>query len=220
MLCTLIDNDIRYHVDSRGAAVSFCQVRRPVGEELRLVLRTFSSISLRWDVLVKCEKFASVVCVAVRNKPKIRKNNWDSKVFFCFHQARKSKQRGKKLRPIHILQMGDRRHITAKIFFLHENRFHARLHPQFTCMIFIYSQLFLHHFTGVFGTNIMNISQLAWLLSWWSVGQAWIFFFLRPYFHYYSNSVHYCEDRRNQSSGKCTDSPTNQFSNTFMINLF
>ena len=87
------------------------------------------------------------------------------KFFFCFHQARKSKQRGKKLRPIHILQMGDRRHITAKIFFLHENRFHARLHPQFTCMIFIYSQLFLHHFTGVFGTNIMNISQLAWLLS-------------------------------------------------------
>ena len=78
----------------------------------------------------------------------------------------------------------------------------------------------IHIFTGVFGTNIMNISQLAWLLSWWSVGQAWIFFFLRPYFHYYSNSVHYCEDRRNQSSGKCTDSPTNQFSNTFMINLF
>ena len=122
VLCTLIDNDIRYYVDSRGAAVSFCQVRRPVGEKLLLVLRTFSSISLRWEVLVKCEKFASVVCVAVRNKPNIRKNNWDSKVFFCFHQARKSKQRGKKLRPIHILQMGDRRHITAKIFFLHENR--------------------------------------------------------------------------------------------------
>ena len=166
MLCTLIDNDIRYHVDSRGAAVSFCQVRRPVGEELRLVLRTFSSISLRWEVLVKCEKFTSVVCVAVRNKPKIRMNNWDSNFFFCFHQARKSKQRGKKLRSIHILQVGDRRHVTSKIFFLHEDRFHSGLHPQFTCMTFIYSQLSTHYFTGLFGTNIMNISQLAWLLSW------------------------------------------------------
>ena len=62
---------------------------------MRLVLRTFSSISLRWEVLVKCEKFTSVVCVAVQNKPKIRMNNWDSKFFFCFHQARKSKQSGK-----------------------------------------------------------------------------------------------------------------------------
>ena len=139
MLCTLIDNDIRYYVDSRGAAVSFCQVRRPVGEELLLVLRTFSSISLRWEVLVKCEKFTSVVCVAVRNKPKIRMNNWS----------------------IHILQVGDRRHVTSKIFFLHEDRFHS----QFTCMTFIYSQLSTHYFTGLFGTNIMNISQLAWLLS-------------------------------------------------------
>ena len=101
----------------------------------------------------------------------------------------------------------------TKIAFIHD--FIRSSHVWFS-----YIQLFFHHFTGVFGTNIMNISQLAWLLSWWSVGQAWIFFFLRPYFHYYSNSVHYCEDRRNQSSGKCTDSPTNQFSNTFMINLF
>ena len=132
------------HEAQRFLNVSFCQICKRSGEELCFVLQTFSSISLRWEVLVKCEKFASVVCVAVRNKPKIRKNNWDSKVFFCFHQARKSKQRGKKLRPIHILQMGDRRHITAKIFFLHEDRFHSRLHPQFTCMIFIYSQLFIY----------------------------------------------------------------------------
>ena len=75
--------------------VSFCQIRKRSGEELRFVLQTFSSISLRWEVLVKCEKFTSVVCVAVQNKPKIRMNNWDSKFFFCFHQARKSKQRGK-----------------------------------------------------------------------------------------------------------------------------
>ena len=84
------------HEAQRFLNVSFCQIRKRSGEELCFVLQTFSSISLRWEVLVKCEKFASVVCVAVRNKPKIRKNNWDSKVFFCFHQARKSKQREKK----------------------------------------------------------------------------------------------------------------------------
>ena len=164
MLCTLIDNDIRYHVDSRGAAVSFCQVRRPVGEELRLVLRTFSSISLRWDVLVKCEKFASVVCVAVRNKPKIRKNNWDSKVFFCFHQARKSKQRGKKI--------AAHTHSTDGRSAAHycEDLFPSRRSLSFTTSSAVHMYDFhiftvIHIFTGVFGTNIMNISQLAWLLS-------------------------------------------------------
>ena len=59
-------------------------------------------------------------------------------------QGNQNREGKKKLRPIHILQMGDRRHITAKIFFLHEDRFHSRLHPQFTCMIFIYSQLFIY----------------------------------------------------------------------------
>ena len=85
--------------------VSFCQVHRHIGEELRLELRTFISISLRWEVLVNCEKFASMVCVAVLNRLKIRMNNMDSEVF-CFLQAWKSKQTGKNiLRPIHITQI-------------------------------------------------------------------------------------------------------------------
>ena len=66
------------------------------------------------------------------------------KFFSVFIKQGNQNREGKKLRPIHILQMGDRRHITAKIFFLHEDRFHSRLHPQFTCMIFIYSQLFIY----------------------------------------------------------------------------
>ena len=132
---------------------------------MRLVLRTFSSISLRWEVLVKCEKFTSAVCVAVQNKPKIRMNNWDSKFFFSVFIKQGNQNREGKIAAIHILQVGDRQHVTSKIFFLHEDRFHSRLHPQFTCMTFIYSQLSTHYFTGLFGTNIMNISQLAWLLS-------------------------------------------------------
>ena len=32
---------------------------------------------------------------------------------------------------------------------------------QFKFMTFIYSQSFIHHFTGLFGTNIMSSSQLA-----------------------------------------------------------
>ena len=64
--------------------------------------------------------------------------------FFSVFIKQGNQNREKKRGPIHILQMGDRRHITAKIFFLHEDRFHSRLHPQFTCMIFIYSQLFIY----------------------------------------------------------------------------
>ena len=129
-----------------------------------IVLRTFSSISLRWDVLVKCEKFASVVCVAIRNKPKIRKNNWDSKVFFCFHQARKSKQRGKKI--------AAHTHSTDGRSAAHycEDLFPSRRSLSFTTSSAVHMYDFhiftvIHIFTGVFGTNIMNISQLAWLLS-------------------------------------------------------
>ena len=64
---------------------------------MRLVLRTFSSISLRWEVLVKCEKFTSVVCVAVRNKPKIRMNSWDSKFFFLFSSSKEIKTEREKI---------------------------------------------------------------------------------------------------------------------------
>ena len=43
---------------------------------------------------------------------------------------------------------------------------YSRLYPQFTYMIFIYSQSFIYHFTGLYGTNIN--SQLACQLSWQS----------------------------------------------------
>ena len=35
-----------------------------------------------------------------------------------------------------------------------------------TYMIFIYLQSFIHHFKGLFGTNIMTNSQLACWLNW------------------------------------------------------
>ena len=74
-------------------------------------------------------------------------------------------------------------------------------------MTSIYLQPFIHHFTGLFGTNTVASSQfpvglLAQLVEHCTgiaevMGsnpvQAWIFF--RPSFHYYLSSVHYCEDR-------------------------
>ena len=58
--------------------------------------------------------------------------------------------------------------------------------------------------TDLFGTNIMTSSQLVCQLIWQSAihrqrrGRVQIpyrpEFFFRPYFHYYSSSVHYCED--------------------------
>ena len=72
--------------------VSFCQVHRHIGEELRLELRTFISISLRWEVLVNCEKFASMVCVAVLNRLKIRLNNMDSESFVFFKHGNQNRQ--------------------------------------------------------------------------------------------------------------------------------
>ena len=74
-------------------------------------------------------------------------------------------------------------------------------------MTSIYLQPFIHHFTGLFGTNTVASSQfpvglLAQLVEHCTgiaevMGsnpiQAWIP--LRPSFHYYLSSVHYCEDR-------------------------
>ena len=72
------------------------------------------------------------------------------------------------------------------------------LHPQFTHMIFLDSQSFIHHFTGLYGTKIMN----SWLVS--PVGRALHRYrahhgfksrtgltFFRSYFQYCSSSVHY-----------------------------
>ena len=103
-----------------------------------------------------------------------------------------------------FLEIGDRRYITAKIVFIHDDRFHSRLHPQFACMIFICSQSFINHFTGLFGTNIMNIFQLAVCSVDGALFKSEFFccFFLRPHFYYCSRSVHYCEDRFHSRSAK------------------
>ena len=75
---------------------------------------------------------------------------------------------------------------------------YLRLFPQFKYMTFIYSQSFIRHFTGLFGTNIMTSSHLAERctgiqeVTGSNPVQAWIFF--RPYFHYCPSIVHYCED--------------------------
>ena len=129
-----------------------------------------------------------------------------------------------------FLEIGDRRYITAKIVFIHDDRFHSRLHPQFACMIFIYSQSFMNHFTGLFGTNIMNIFQLAVCSVDGALFKSEFFccFFFKASFLLLlkkcallrrSLSFQIGKRWRNQSFGKCTDSPTNQFSNTFIVNL-
>ena len=59
---------------------------------------------------------------------------------------------------------------------------YSRLYPQFKYMTFIYPQSFIHHFTGLFGTNIGLLVQLverctgiAWVMGSNPV-QTWIFF--------------------------------------------
>ena len=47
--------------------------------------------------------------------------------------------------------------ITAKIVSI----FPSYFRPQFKYMTFMYSQSFIHHFTGLFGTNIVTSSQKA-----------------------------------------------------------
>ena len=64
-------------------------------------------------------------------------------------------------------------------------------------MIFIYLQSFIHHFTGLFRTNIITSSQLAYQLSSQSTApvlqRSWVQilcrpeFFFRPYFHCFLN---------------------------------
>ena len=59
-----------------------------------------------------------------------------------------------------------------------EDHFHSRLYPQCKYMTFIYSQPFIHHFTGSFGTKIMTRTQLACQLSWQSAAH-----YLEDHFH-------------------------------------
>ena len=73
-------------------------------------------------------------------------------------------------------------------------------------MIFIYSQSFIHHSTGLFGTNIMISFQLTCQLSWQSTAlvsqRSWVHIPYRPEFFSfrscfttgYLSSVNYCKD--------------------------
>ena len=62
------------------------------------------------------------------------------------------------------------------------------LNPQLTYMIFIYSLLFIHHFTGLLVTNIITSSQLACYLSWYSTAlvsqKSWVQIRYKPVFFY------------------------------------
>ena len=50
-----------------------------------------------------------------------------------------------------------------KLFLIKEKVWQGKIdHLQFKCMTFVYSQSFIHHFMGLFGTNIKTSSQLAW----------------------------------------------------------
>ena len=68
--------------------VSFCQVLRRIGEELRLELQTFISISL--------PKVRLMVCLDVLNRLKIRMKNMDSEVFL-FSSSKEIKTDRKKI---------------------------------------------------------------------------------------------------------------------------
>ena len=76
--------------------VSFCQVLRHIGEELRFELQTFISISLPWEVLVKMWKVRLMVCLAVLNRLKTRMKNMDSEVFL-FSSSKEIKTDRKKI---------------------------------------------------------------------------------------------------------------------------
>ena len=63
-----------------------------------------------------------------------------------------------------------------------------------------YSQPFIHHFTGLFGTNTVGL--LAQLVEHYTGIAKVIGFksrtglnFFKPSCHYYLSNVHYCEDR-------------------------
>ena len=83
---------------------------------------------------------------------------------------------------------------------------YSLLYLQFTYMIFIYLQSFIHHSTGLFGTNIMISFQLACQLSWQSTAlvsqRSRVHIPYRPEFFSfrscfttgYLSSVNYCKD--------------------------
>ena len=121
----------------------------------------------------------------------------------------------------------------------YEDRFHSRLHSQFTYFVSIYSQSFFHQFKGFFGTNIETSSN--WRVS--SVGKALrryrkghgfksrtgLYAFFQVLFSLLlkqcsslrsSLSFQIDERWRNQSCGNCTDNPANQFLTTFIVNFF
>ena len=67
------------------------------------------------------------------------------------------------------------------------------LYPQFTFLIFIYLQSFIHQFTGLFASNIMIGSQLACQLSWQSAApvsqRSWVQIPYSPQFFHASFSL-------------------------------
>ena len=138
---------------------------------MRLVLGTFSSISLRWEVLVKCEKFTSAVCVAVRNKPKIRMNNWDSKFFFLFSSSKEIKTEREKI-AVHTHSTGWR---SAARYF--EDLFPSRRSLSFTTSstvhmydfhIFTVIYSLLHRFIWNKYNEHFPVSLVAQLIEGWS----------------------------------------------------
>ena len=155
-------------------------------------------------------------------------NNWDSKFFFCFHQARKSKQRGKNCGHTHSTGWRS----AARYF---EDLFPSRRSLSFTTSstvhmydfhIFTVIYSLLHRFIWNKYNEHFPVSLVAQLIEGWSGLNFFLFkalfslllkqcSLLRRSFSFQIGKI-----GRNQSSGKFTDSPTNQFLNTFMINLF
>ena len=62
-----------------------------------------------------------------------------------------------------ILTIKKLKNTSNKLFLIKEKVWQGKIdHLQFKCMTFVYSKSFIHHFMGLFGTNIITSSQLAW----------------------------------------------------------
>ena len=124
-------------------------------------------------------------------------NNWDSKFFFLFSSSKEIKTEREKI-AVHTHSTGWR---SAARYF--EDLFPSRRSLSFTTSsivhmydFYIFTVIYslLHGFIWNKHNEHFPVSLVAQLIELWSG--------LRPYFHYYSNSVHYCEDRFHFRSAK------------------
>ena len=118
----------------------------------------------------QCEKFASVVCVAFLNKPKIRINNSDSYVFL-FSSSEEIKTDKKKKRGAHTHNAnGDVGHLD------HTSRFWFHRSPWFFSLLLSF-----------FSLNFVFLALMDNLLFHWSFFFYFLFFIFIFYFFFFNS---------------------------------